>query len=342
MRRMTDERGTVAIVVALALTTLMGAAALAIDVGAMLAARGALQNGADAAAIAVAKRCAENAAGPLACDYALVNGTASTYLSANTPSTVSASIDAGSTSLATSHGGRVGTVTVGGAITDEPIFARMLNGGAPLTVRAEATAHWAPVLATETVFPLVACVGALPPAENPVTQVVEASPTSPPGVCGGAPDAQAFGWTDPDDTTLCTSDLSTSPSDPIPVLTADAEPASCASAIDDLHDAIDSGSAAERTRLLAVYDAATGLPGARPVRSLVAFEFTGAKLDARTSHTPSGTWSPQCDLADPAERCIEGVVRYRLPSTSDPLATSAQASDSGIADTTVLDVRLEN
>ena len=218
----------------------------------------------------------------------------------------------------------------------------MLNGGAPLTVRAAATAQWAPVTASDTVFPLVACIGALPGAGTAVTRVVESSPSSPPGICSGAPDVPAFGWTPPDDPTNCTVDLSTLPPDLVQVYDAENAPSSCGSEIDDLHDAIDAGGPEDRTRVLALYDAATGFWAARPVYSLVAFEFSGAKLDGRTSHVPSGTWSPQCDLTDPSVSCIEGTVRYRLASTEGPLADSSEASLSGIVNTTVLNVRLEN
>ena len=55
------ERGSVAIVVALALTLLLGFAALVVDVGLSLAVRGEAQTAADAAALAGASRLA---AGP--------------------------------------------------------------------------------------------------------------------------------------------------------------------------------------------------------------------------------------------------------------------------------------
>lgn len=53
-----DEEGATAVVVAILLVVLLGFSALAIDVGAMHAERRELQNGADAAALAVAQDCA--------------------------------------------------------------------------------------------------------------------------------------------------------------------------------------------------------------------------------------------------------------------------------------------
>jgi Flp pilus assembly protein TadG len=58
MRAVSNERGAVAITVALLMVVLVGFAALAIDVSALYQERRTLQNGADAAALAVAKDCA--------------------------------------------------------------------------------------------------------------------------------------------------------------------------------------------------------------------------------------------------------------------------------------------
>ncbi|RZS68637.1 Flp pilus assembly protein TadG [Agromyces ramosus] len=57
-----DERGASAVLVAILLSALIGFTALAVDVGTLYAERAQLQNGADAAALAVAKACAADAA----------------------------------------------------------------------------------------------------------------------------------------------------------------------------------------------------------------------------------------------------------------------------------------
>jgi hypothetical protein len=62
-RRLTGERGAVAMVVALLMVPIMGFAAIAVDVGALYAERARLQTAADAAALAVARNCAMGACG---------------------------------------------------------------------------------------------------------------------------------------------------------------------------------------------------------------------------------------------------------------------------------------
>lgn len=98
-----DDRGAVAVWVAILLIPLMVCAALAIDVGAANADRQRLQHGADAAALAIAHDCAAGACG----DY---NGTADEIADANAPFgednpsgalTENADLDAGYVEVAT-------------------------------------------------------------------------------------------------------------------------------------------------------------------------------------------------------------------------------------------------
>ena len=72
-----DESGAVAIVLAVAMVALIGATALTLDVGALYAERQQLQNGADAAAIAIAQDCATGSCGsPSATAQTLANSNA--------------------------------------------------------------------------------------------------------------------------------------------------------------------------------------------------------------------------------------------------------------------------
>jgi Flp pilus assembly protein TadG len=63
----TDERGAVSVLVALLMVVLLGFAALAIDVGMLVSEKAQLQNGADAAALGLAQRCAKNPADTMRC-----------------------------------------------------------------------------------------------------------------------------------------------------------------------------------------------------------------------------------------------------------------------------------
>ena len=58
--RLRSERGATAVLVGILLVPLVGCLAIALDVGALYVERGQLQNGADAAALAVAQECAED------------------------------------------------------------------------------------------------------------------------------------------------------------------------------------------------------------------------------------------------------------------------------------------
>jgi hypothetical protein len=258
---MTDERGTIAILISLLLLTMMGFAALAIDFGALLVEQRGLQNGADAAAIAVAQDCAENYVDPVANPVPCVNWrsrlTARRYFRLNSARTVSVDRD-----LNKSPSQKTGDIAVLGEITLSPIFARAVGFAGPFVPSATATARWGPLTAYDAVFPLTVCDGALlAPDAGPVTRQVDPPPAVPPPLCTGAPTAPAFGWLVPDTLPACTAGIDLLPPSAINVAAADNEPslAGCATAIDQLHDDIDTGSAADRTRVIAVHNAAAGV-----------------------------------------------------------------------------------
>ncbi len=75
--RLKDDRGATAVLVGILMVPLVGFTAIAVDVGALYVERGQLQNGADAAALAIAQECAEdgvcNAPGALADSFTDAN-----------------------------------------------------------------------------------------------------------------------------------------------------------------------------------------------------------------------------------------------------------------------------
>lgn len=146
-----SERGAVALVTAILMVVLLGFAALAVDGGMLFAQRAQLQNGADAAALAVAQKCAASLSDPLC-------STTSTLATSLSQSNARAG-QAGIASLAISTTSR--TVTA----TTQPVqpgsqpgsialfFARAL-GIDSATVGAKAQAAWGSPSAGPAVFPI--------------------------------------------------------------------------------------------------------------------------------------------------------------------------------------------
>ncbi len=170
LARLRDERGVVAALVAVLIGggVLLGIGALVIDVGQIYQERGELQNGADGAAIAVAKSCAlgsctPGVAGQLADDNAssLTGGTAGVSLVCGSGSLGGCPPATGSPEScppAPSAGTNfvdvyTATQTAGGSTLLPPVFATTLLGNSGYqgtTVRACAQAEWGPPSAATT------------------------------------------------------------------------------------------------------------------------------------------------------------------------------------------------
>jgi Flp pilus assembly protein TadG len=155
-----DERGAVVVVVALLSVALFGMAALVIDVGALKVERRQLQNGADAAALAVAQSCALGA-----CNHSLAKGLADANTS-DGAATVQVDPPAGKkVRVKTSTAARDGGTVV------PHFFAQLLTGKKGMTVRASATAGWGPVGRATTV-PLAISECEVPPSRVSTSPVV--------------------------------------------------------------------------------------------------------------------------------------------------------------------------
>lgn len=124
-----SERGAAGVIVAVMMLVLIGAGAMAVDVGQIYAERAQLQNGADSGALAVARSCkpgpcSSSLAGPLANSNSNDNASnASVDLSVAGQVTVTTSTRNGTSSFLSK------------------MFATALNAG-PVTVGATATAAW--------------------------------------------------------------------------------------------------------------------------------------------------------------------------------------------------------
>lgn len=144
-RELGDERGAVSVIVALTLVVFIGFAAIVIDVGALYAERGELQNGADAAALAVAQDCARgNCGNPTA--------TAQEYANQNARDNA-ANVAAPTFPTATSVRVQATTRDSGGDGSLAMLFAPVL-GFDEETVSAASTAAWGSPAGGPAVLPL--------------------------------------------------------------------------------------------------------------------------------------------------------------------------------------------
>ncbi|MBP2416019.1 pilus assembly protein TadG-related protein [Microlunatus capsulatus] len=133
---MKDERGAVAVVVALVLVPLMGLAAFGVDVAGMWSEHQQLQNGADAAALAIAQNCGAGACGT-------PGSTAQRLVTAN-------HVGPGATASAATSAGQV---TVQAAATRRHLFAPVI-GVDSSELSARATASWGSPDGGTAVLPL--------------------------------------------------------------------------------------------------------------------------------------------------------------------------------------------
>lgn len=150
MRRVVpaDEHGAVAVTVAVMLVALFGAVALAVDIGALYVEKRELQNGADAAALAIGQDCAASPASAGCSDYGTALATARTYADSNARD--SASTVCGSDSSAAS----CPDPATGGVVTDGVVFdyaaskvTVTVDTEDPSSADTSRLAHWfAPIL----------------------------------------------------------------------------------------------------------------------------------------------------------------------------------------------------
>ena len=148
MRRLTDDRGTVAPLTAIVIVVLIAIVGLAVDVGAMVWERRQLQNGADAAVLAVAEDCA---LGVVPCTQTYAQTTAEAFAADNagdgTAAVEALELTEGTVSVVTR------TLNADGSSVLSPIFAQVV-GFEGTTVRAQASASWGAV-GSMTTLPLI-------------------------------------------------------------------------------------------------------------------------------------------------------------------------------------------
>lgn len=153
-RRRRDERGAVAVWVAVCAVPLLAFGALSVDVGLLYWEKGQLQNGADAAALAIAQNCGGDPAGCTA----EASGVAANFAGGNANDATAAAalsefvVNGGSGAV------RVTTSTIDGGDTtiDHPLASLFLPQAT--TVRATAKAEWGvPISGTTIPLAIAEC-----------------------------------------------------------------------------------------------------------------------------------------------------------------------------------------
>lgn len=179
------ESGAAGVMVAVMMLVLIGAGALAVDVGQIYSERAQLQNGADAGALAVALSCKQGT-----CNSTLADGLAN-----------SNSLDAASTAAVDLSVPGLVTVTTstknGSSSFLTNLFAGALNAG-PVTVGAQATAGFG-VPGSGSGFPLALSDNCYNLASGSQTAEVQKISYKPGGTCTGPSGTQipgGWGWLD--------------------------------------------------------------------------------------------------------------------------------------------------
>jgi Flp pilus assembly protein TadG len=204
MRRMTDRRltgtvneehGAVSVLVALLMVVLLGFAALAVDVALVYSERTQLQNGADAAAYAVAQRCAIDLADPACTMTSALAGSLANQNAADALSNVK--------EIALDKTGRKVTVTAGAQQSGQTpnrvslLFANAL-GVPSAEVTAKSSAIWGSPSSGTAPFPLTFSICQVQGQVGGSLQLLQAHGDNANPDCNYGPSGAAvpggFGW----------------------------------------------------------------------------------------------------------------------------------------------------
>jgi hypothetical protein len=146
-----DQRGAISVIVAILLVALLGFAAIAVDIGVIYSERAQLQNGADASAIALAQKCAKDAADA---DCATTSALATTLANQNALDGMSRVYNINLDKTARKVSVTTSAKETGGADNSVSLFFADVLGIPTKEVGARASAIWGSPKAGRTAFPL--------------------------------------------------------------------------------------------------------------------------------------------------------------------------------------------
>jgi Flp pilus assembly protein TadG len=300
MRRLNDERGAVAVMVALLMVPLLVCTALVVDVGSAYVRKRQLQNAADAAVLAVAQDCAGGACGN-------ISSTATTFAAAN--------VGAGTATANPSVSGS--TATVSTSSTVDFFFAPVI-GIDDTQVTATATAVWGSPTGGRAALPLAFswCAfaaqtgGGVPSTTTPATIMLPKTDATACSGPTGNPVPGGFAWLKADSTGCITTSSITgqTPSDPGRSLPSICSPA-------------DFVALQNKVVLLPVYEAfgGTGSNAWYDIYGYVAFKLTGYSFGGQYK------WNAPCTGND---SCIRGYFTTFV-APSDAFTYGAGTPDLG-------------
>lgn len=274
--RLHEERGASAVIVGLLMIPLIGCLAITLDVGAIYAERAQLQNGADASAIAIARKCAKTGS----CDGAAA--IAQTFANKNA-NDLAAAVD--SVTYPTSHSVRVVTSTKEagtGATAIRHPFAAII-GTDSTTVGAAATAEWGSPGASALVLPLAISICEFTPALNGTRQLIRYDQNLTCPRPDGHPIPGGFGWLDLINGECASyTDVGTLPSD-----TGNNFPGVCNTTMNGIKGS---------TIIVPIFDGATGTGqhASYNIYGFAAFTITGWKFSGNGGQTSIDPAAPSC------------------------------------------------
>lgn len=324
--RLEKERGAAGILVAVMMLVLIGAGAMAVDVGQIYAERAQLQNAADAAAMAAAQQCHSAPADCTA--QALPWAQEMTAGNSNDGATTVDSVDLSIPNQVTVATSTLNGTSGAGFLTQ--LFASALNAP-PVTVGARATAVIEP-LGGATAFPLAIsdCQYDLSGAEETGDiQLIKYKPDS--GTCtstSGHVIPGGFGWLDESGTCTATTDAG----DIADTDTGANFPTTCTAIVAGWRDTILAGGSVEAT--FPVYDNAggTGAGGWFHIRGYATFNIIGWAFSG--GGTPEVFRATMPWVSDPANACTgncRGIIGQfiRFESIGEVEGTPGTGSDLG-------------
>ncbi|MDQ0031398.1 Tad domain-containing protein [Arthrobacter bambusae] len=261
------ERGAIAVLVALLLVVLLGFAALAVDVGLLYSERAQVQNGSDAAALAIAQKCAANTSDPnCSTTSPLASDVANKNAIDGLNNVKSINLDLTNRKVTVTGGAQQS----GGAPNAVSLFFARVMGVNTSDVVTTSSVQWGSAVAGRTPFPLVYSICQVQGYIGGALQLLQDHGSGANPSCNygpsGATVAGGFGWI-VQDPGLCggTINLATNEGGSAP---GNSTPGNCAATLQKWADTITSGR--DVVVLLPVFDAVTGT-GSGAVYHLVSF-----------------------------------------------------------------------